>query len=521
MNGRPEEVLRAIVAQYSPSVCDDPRRFKSLLHDLYGGHPRDINILVAALEEHVAADLRASHGSVPLEVTLARLIKRLQDNRALAPDAAQWAVHSWAVALGVISLHVYPDAASLARALQQSASSSPSPPRPSHATSPPPPAIFPAPVQANAPAPAYGSTGTGATRDRRRPPSIAIIAGLGAIAAGIIGMLTILHAPGHPVQQPVVVVAAAHPTATIPDAVHPTVTVLSVVLAARATPKVNTAVPSLTPVPTMTSETSPSATSVSRSTRTRHIQRTRLHQSNLGKRANVHYPSFTLYVDSLSQGFTGANLRARPSTSAPIEVLVRNGVRVKVTGHPARDKNGQRWYSVMYGSRRGYILDSLLRRHAPQSLAAMYVNAAPYIYTGVVVRTRPSINASVVVGVDNGTVVQVRDKPLTGSNGEDWYIVQYGQQVGYARAKLFSRDKPQPMTPMYVDASSYNYTGIILRTRPSLNADAILGANNGALVQVLDQPVSGDNGENWYIVEYQHRIGYARAKLLNAQQPPS
>ena len=51
-------------------------------------------MLVSALREGVAADLLASSDSVPLEVLLARLTKRLQDNLALPEDVARWAVES-------------------------------------------------------------------------------------------------------------------------------------------------------------------------------------------------------------------------------------------------------------------------------------------------------------------------------------------------------------------------------------------------------------------------------------------
>ena len=41
--------------------------------------------------------------NVPFEVSLGQLAKRMQDNLAIAEEAAIWAVESWALALGVIS----------------------------------------------------------------------------------------------------------------------------------------------------------------------------------------------------------------------------------------------------------------------------------------------------------------------------------------------------------------------------------------------------------------------------------
>jgi len=102
VNDIPRQKLCEIIAQYGPSLGDDPRRTEALLRDLCGEYKREIFVLVSALREQVAADLLASQDSVPHKVLLARLTKQLQDNLALAEDAARWAVESWALALGVI-----------------------------------------------------------------------------------------------------------------------------------------------------------------------------------------------------------------------------------------------------------------------------------------------------------------------------------------------------------------------------------------------------------------------------------
>jgi len=92
----------AITAKTGRDVLNDSRLCKAFLLDLCGEHKREISVLVVAMEERVAADLQKSQSGVPLELLLTRLTKRLVDNRALAEDAARWAVESWALALGVI-----------------------------------------------------------------------------------------------------------------------------------------------------------------------------------------------------------------------------------------------------------------------------------------------------------------------------------------------------------------------------------------------------------------------------------
>jgi WD40 repeat protein len=102
VNDLPRQKLGEIIAQYGPSLSDDPRRTEALLRDFCGAYKREIFCLVSALREQVAADLLASRDSVPRQVLLAQLTRRLRDNLALTEDAARWAVESWALALGVI-----------------------------------------------------------------------------------------------------------------------------------------------------------------------------------------------------------------------------------------------------------------------------------------------------------------------------------------------------------------------------------------------------------------------------------
>ncbi len=84
---------------YGQSVVSDPRRCKALLLDYCGQHRREIFVLNAAQEERIANDLQDNKGGIPLPVLIAQLTQRLVDNRALAEDAARWAVEVWAYAL--------------------------------------------------------------------------------------------------------------------------------------------------------------------------------------------------------------------------------------------------------------------------------------------------------------------------------------------------------------------------------------------------------------------------------------
>ena len=103
MNNAPRQMLRLIINKYGQDLCGNRRRCEGLLKDLCGEYRREINVLTSALEERVPLDLLAAATSMPSELLLTKLTKRLEDNLGLTGEASRWAVNSWAFALGILS----------------------------------------------------------------------------------------------------------------------------------------------------------------------------------------------------------------------------------------------------------------------------------------------------------------------------------------------------------------------------------------------------------------------------------
>jgi len=103
MNDIVRQKLQYVIAEYGRSVCDEPKRCEGLLRDLCPEYKREVNVLVSALKEKVAAELMKASDALPKEFLIERLTQRLYENLGMAEEFARWSVESWAMALGFIS----------------------------------------------------------------------------------------------------------------------------------------------------------------------------------------------------------------------------------------------------------------------------------------------------------------------------------------------------------------------------------------------------------------------------------
>ena len=104
MNNLVREKLSEIIARHGRSLAENPQRCEALLRDYCPQYKREINVLVEALKERVASDLTNSSPGMPGLLLRAKLTRRLQDELGLSEEASKWAVDSWAMVLGVVSV---------------------------------------------------------------------------------------------------------------------------------------------------------------------------------------------------------------------------------------------------------------------------------------------------------------------------------------------------------------------------------------------------------------------------------
>jgi len=98
----PREKLKELMEKNGDGLLQDRDRCEGLLKDYCAGHRREISAIVGALEERVPLELKSSwQTAMTPEAMRARLVQRLEDNRGLAPEIANYAVETWSYALGV------------------------------------------------------------------------------------------------------------------------------------------------------------------------------------------------------------------------------------------------------------------------------------------------------------------------------------------------------------------------------------------------------------------------------------
>ena len=101
MDDAARQKLYELINDHGVDVSKDIYRCKGLLKDYCAGYPKEMNVLISALQLEIPNALTASQNSSPQNNLLTRLTKQLYDNIGVREELAYWAVESWAIALGV------------------------------------------------------------------------------------------------------------------------------------------------------------------------------------------------------------------------------------------------------------------------------------------------------------------------------------------------------------------------------------------------------------------------------------
>ena len=99
-----KEKLNELIRTQGKQILQDKNKFTSLMLDLcLGTNRREINILATALDEKIPQSLLYSGSKSLTRELRANLSSRLVNETGLNTDAANWAVNTWAEALGMFA----------------------------------------------------------------------------------------------------------------------------------------------------------------------------------------------------------------------------------------------------------------------------------------------------------------------------------------------------------------------------------------------------------------------------------
>jgi hypothetical protein len=99
-------ILQRLLAEKSSSIAEQPALLRAALNDLTKNQAkREVALLVSAAELGIPQKFaqRSATSIEPIEAALRRAAQSLHDDRGVDADAAEWAVETWAVALGMIT----------------------------------------------------------------------------------------------------------------------------------------------------------------------------------------------------------------------------------------------------------------------------------------------------------------------------------------------------------------------------------------------------------------------------------
>ena len=101
MNDQARQLLLRLIRDYGTDLINDPQKLNALLKDYARGQfKREIFLCVQAAREGMVLDL-LNNQHLPLEALSIRLSNQLQEDYGLDNQAADWAIETWLIVLGL------------------------------------------------------------------------------------------------------------------------------------------------------------------------------------------------------------------------------------------------------------------------------------------------------------------------------------------------------------------------------------------------------------------------------------
>lgn len=94
------ETLKRLVSEHGTELCLNQQRLEGLLRDFCGQHRREIKVLITSIQEGITDALLQVSGTEVDPLLAHRLVQRLHEGAGIDKRYSEWAVNTWAIALG-------------------------------------------------------------------------------------------------------------------------------------------------------------------------------------------------------------------------------------------------------------------------------------------------------------------------------------------------------------------------------------------------------------------------------------
>jgi murein DD-endopeptidase MepM/ murein hydrolase activator NlpD/uncharacterized protein YgiM (DUF1202 family) len=211
---------------------------------------------------------------------------------------------------------------------------------------------------------------------------------------------------------------------------------------------------------------------------------------------------------------------------------------VTVLDGPVEGDDGNLWYRIDASGTTGYVFATFLvsADRAPAALAnepataeSRVVETKAVVGTGgdgLHLRDGADVSAAILAVLPEGAAVTITGAPRL-NGGQAWYPVAYDGVNGWAAADYLGAATSGASAPAtnrqalaltigeHVEVSNTGGWPVRLRAAGNLDAPTLDAAPEGAVLRVLDGPLTDASGNAWYAVDYDGVTGYASAAYLS------
>ena len=224
----------------------------------------------------------------------------------------------------------------------------------------------------------------------------------------------------------------------------------------------------------------------------------------------------------------GVNVRDVPGFNGGVVSALNEGVEVIVHDGPVAANDGSYWYYVSSSGVEGWVIaDYLSLPGAASSTEAIWGEIAWTGGDGVNVRAQAMLDSAVVTTLHEGTGVNIIAGPEWDASGNAWTLISYEGVQGWVLDDYVawyglagSTDDDRVLDggwTAYVDFT--DGAGLRLRGAASYDGETLIVMPEGAAVTVFGTQIYGEDGAEWWNVEYEGILGYAMGFYFNAEAP--